>query len=454
MENHSIAELAKEKGIVAFKEQDNATAKSLFSHAMAFDRSNHLYPLNRSVTNLNLERWDEAEADTTKTLALSPNNLKAFYRRGIARRGLRKWDQAREDIQTYIDNGGNPTLGAQELKAIADSESSPSPDPSSYASGDLDSRLANLHIQDDSSFFTIRTSTAVQEGKGAFASRNVQRGDLILSERPIFSIPTDAPVPIKYPSIEAAVRKLSPVHLDEYLSLHNVYIGPLFPNSLVGIYGTNSFGLDDDSDDSGMFLKASRFNHSCNPNARFSFHSSTGDLRIYALGTIPRGEEIFIPYISGKSLYGNTRRSRQDILHAQFHFTCACSVCSLPEAESKKSDARRVKLNALREIINQSYALSQGIQRLNIIVEAARLLKEEGYLADADEFTKDAGVICAFHSDWVSTQYWTGLTYHTRVAEWGEDSPRAAGARGPYLNPGSIPLAGCGPPKKFTAIRV
>ena len=42
-----------------------------------------------------LLRWDEAEADATKTLDLCPRNLKALVRRGRARKELGKWDQAR-----------------------------------------------------------------------------------------------------------------------------------------------------------------------------------------------------------------------------------------------------------------------------------------------------------------------------------------------------------------------
>ena len=42
-----------------------------------------------------LLRWDEAEADATKTLDLCPRNLKALLRRGKARKELGKWDEAR-----------------------------------------------------------------------------------------------------------------------------------------------------------------------------------------------------------------------------------------------------------------------------------------------------------------------------------------------------------------------
>ena len=48
-----------------------------------------------SVSPDSPSRWDEAEADATKTLELCPRNLKALLRRGKARNELGKWDQAR-----------------------------------------------------------------------------------------------------------------------------------------------------------------------------------------------------------------------------------------------------------------------------------------------------------------------------------------------------------------------
>ncbi|KAF8259302.1 hypothetical protein EI94DRAFT_1669012 [Lactarius quietus] len=443
MENHSIAELAKEKGNVAFKAKDYATARSLYSHAVAFDQSNYLYPLNRSFANLKLDRWDEAEADATQTLVLSPRNLKALLRRGIARKELRKWDKARADIQTFIDNGGDPALGAQEVRSIEDAESLSRPEPSSHTSGELDSGLANLNLQDDSSFFTIHTSTAVQDGKGAFASRDIQRGDLIMSEKPIFSIRRGVPEPLKIMSIEVATRRLSPVHLDQFLSLQNAHAEcTCFPNPyLLGLFHTNAHGLrDEESSDAGVCPKASRFNHSCSPNAKFSFNSNTGELRIYALGPIPRGEEIFTAYINGNHLYGKPRRLRQAKLRDSHHFTCACSVCSLSEAESKKSDARRVKIDKVWDTIQNVRPRLQGTQVLDDIVEALHLLMQEGYLADTHSFTSYAALVCAHHSDVVSTRYWGGLSYHTRVAEFGEDSTEAAEFR-KYPNPRSFPFA-------------
>jgi hypothetical protein len=287
----------------------------------------------------------------------------------------------------FIDNGGDPTLGAQELKAIADAKSSPPSEPSSYTPSDIDSGLANLHLQDDSSFFAIHASATVQNGKGAFATRDIQRGDLILSERPMICVPTRTPECVR---VEAAVRALSPAHLDSYLSLHNAHTEcSCYPNPLFGIFGTNAFTVGAADNDSGICLRASRFNHSCSPNARHAFNSNTGELQIYALGTIRRGEEIFLAYIGSRCIYGSPRLSRQAILLRRYHFTCACSVCSLPEAKSKMSDARRQKVNELWEIARRLIP-TQGDHCLNVVDEAMGLLRKEGYMEDAKDFLNEA----------------------------------------------------------------
>ena len=114
-------------------------------------------------------------------------------------------------------------LGAQELKAIADAKSSPPSEPSSNISSGLDSNLASHRLQDDSSVFVIHISTAVQKGEGAFAARDIQKGDLILSERPIVCLPAPVPEPLRRISIEAVVRNLSPINLDSYLSLQHLH---------------------------------------------------------------------------------------------------------------------------------------------------------------------------------------------------------------------------------------
>ena len=304
-------------------------------------------------------RWDEAEADASKALDLCPRNVKVLLRRGKARKGLGKWDQARvgkdsskalkisslelineSDIQMFLDSKGNPTLGAEELKAVADAENSPPTESSSCISSGLESDLANLHLQDDShsgsSFFTIQPA-AFQKGKGAFASRNIQTGDLILSERPIFCHPTHKPqtelVCLLY--LEAAVLDLSPAHLDSFLSLKNSHdkcscVHSHYP--LLGISATNAFSVPDDN--SGIFLKASRFNHSCSPNATFAFDSDAGELQIHSMGNI--AEKRFLSHTSPVDVCS-------EVIVERDRPTCPCGIISLahvPFALSQKLNPR------------------------------------------------------------------------------------------------------------------
>jgi len=189
-------------------------------------------------------------------------------------------------------------------------------------------RISMSRMPHPSSLFISRH--LIQEG--AFASREFQRGDLILAEKPIFSIRSDSPREI----FEAKVLNLSPHHLDRFLSLHNSHTAcSCFENPALGTFATNAFALDEGK--MGICLTAARFYHSC-PNARHTLNTSIVELQLSAFGTIPAGEEIFVTYAATQSIYGNPRRKRQDLLRARDHFTCACSVCSLPSAESEASD--------------------------------------------------------------------------------------------------------------------
>jgi hypothetical protein len=281
-------------------------------------------------------------------------------------------------------------------------------------------------------------------GFGAFAIQEFHRGDLILTDQPLFIVDNGR----EMINVISAFQSLSSNEKKEFFSLKNAHSGSQhFDNPIIGTFQTNAFAISDTA--SAICMLASRFNHSCSPNARYSWHAASGRLRIYALREIAIGEEVYVSYISSRGVYGSRRKDRQDRLKS-YGFICTCIICSLPISERKASDTRRAEIARIWESVPY-YTPHQTADRLNAIVRAVHLLEEEGYAADKDDFTNDAATICACHADWESVQYWATKTYETRVAEFGEDSQRAADVRNVYLDLKRSPHAATQGKQKFTA---
>lgn len=292
--------------------------------------------------------------------------------------------------------------------------------------------------------FVIKDSPG--KGVGAFATRTFQRGDLVFAERPLYTTSGDSPS-----QVVSVVSRLSPSSKAAFMSLHNAWgeadtmgagleaEGP----RVVNIHRTNSFATSQGN--GGIFLRCARFNHSCLPSAKYSFHEPTGTMRIYALRPIEPAEEIHVGYLSGglPKLYGTPRRDRRARYERTWGFVCRCVVCSLEDEAQVQSDERRAELTRVWKS-NPYFGPSQTKERLLVIVRAVRLLDEEGYGADRDDFTIDAAAVCGYHSDWASVGYWARITYECRVAEFGGDSPEAEQVLKPLLQPRQDNFAGQG----------
>ncbi|KAI0851990.1 SET domain-containing protein [Daldinia vernicosa] len=73
----------------------------------------------------------------------------------------------------------------------------------------------------------------------------------------------------------------------------------------------------------GVFIKASRFNHSCDPNCWYTTTSWTGHFICTPMRPIKEGEEITISYIPNQA----TREKRQAQLLRCWGFICQCNRC-------------------------------------------------------------------------------------------------------------------------------
>ena len=85
---------------------------------------------------------------------------------------------------------------------------------------------------------------------------------------------------------------------------------------------------------SGVYVRASMFNHSCAPEAVVSFNPG-GVLRVHAVEDISVDAPIRIAY---SELYA-TRGSRRDALRAKKGFECACERCVDVDGKWTRRDA-------------------------------------------------------------------------------------------------------------------
>ncbi|KAJ6411264.1 hypothetical protein OIU84_007928 [Salix udensis] len=93
------AEMAKEKGNQAFKEQKWQKAIGYYNEAIKLNDKNATYFSNRAAAYLELGSFQQAEADCSNAINLDKKNVKAYLRRGTAREMLGYYKDAIEDFK-------------------------------------------------------------------------------------------------------------------------------------------------------------------------------------------------------------------------------------------------------------------------------------------------------------------------------------------------------------------
>ncbi|KAL8720505.1 MAG: hypothetical protein Q9181_007900 [Wetmoreana brouardii] len=181
------------------------------------------------------------------------------------------------------------------------------------------------------------------KGEGCFATHNIPRGLPILVEPALFSVTA--------PSDEAKVRqalgRLPQHQRDEFRQLSGP--PPTQNPTDLQIFQTNSIGNDPTGNRvvrEGIFPQASRFNHSCVPNAYFAWENGATSVTIYALDEISSGQEIFVSYIPWSGTWTWTRR-RGELNH--WGFVCDCRIC---QADRARSEERRGAMRRLQTKID------------------------------------------------------------------------------------------------------
>lgn len=94
----------------------------------------------------------------------------------------------------------------------------------------------------------------------------------------------------------------------------------------------------------GLWIDASLFNHSCYPNVIHSFLSNM--ILARAACDIVKGDQLFIQYNTGSNKnYQNTYEERQVGFQDSWGFQCRCQVCEFEASEDPRKRAKRTELD-------------------------------------------------------------------------------------------------------------
>lgn len=263
-------------------------------------------------------------------------------------------------------------------------------------------------------------------GCGLAAARKIRRGERILAEPAIIKLSQrDSSKQRLHKSIKEQLSKLNTDKQKAFYSLCNCRTNDF--SKEIGIARTNALPLGASSSEVGIFILASRINHSCINNAQNTWNEKIQMMAIYATRDIDQGEEITIFYLHQHA--GREERQRQ--LQDNFKFVCRCSLCSIPNPLLLKSDDRRYEMQRLDDEIGQpSRIMSDPLGALRKVSRMLDLLKQEGITdASVPRAYYDAFQIAALHRDLARSRVFAEKACSLRTELEGQDSPEVARLR-------------------------
>ncbi|KAL7906130.1 hypothetical protein GGI35DRAFT_482914 [Trichoderma velutinum] len=139
-------------------------------------------------------------------------------------------------------------------------------------------------------YFEVAKSSVA--GWGAFATRDLTKGDVILREMPLFVAETDK-VFHEFYKLDGSAKKVA-------LSLHSHRLVKGGTPQILAVWQTNCFAVAHHV--SGLFPIAARFNHACDPinNVEYEFDHDNEVLTLMVREDVTAGTELKISY--GKNL--------------------------------------------------------------------------------------------------------------------------------------------------------
>ena len=259
-------------------------------------------------------------------------------------------------------------------------------DDSGKRNGDVPSLTHDVAV---SALCIIKASP--EKGLGMFAAIDIEKGTRILAEKPFFSLVERPELPesdgCAPDEISKAFERLSVGDQVKYLSLHC----PERSNCsvLVSLYEANCY---ETGPGACICLDASRINHSCIPNAHFSWNSNIERETLHAVKDILEGEEITISYCPAIRTLDERKSDLESYL-----FTCRCPACRRDQRFGIMSQIRRLQMldldHKIADFQNDPVAAREEHDERNeepAILKLVDLMDKEGLVYGKSRAYRDA----------------------------------------------------------------
>lgn len=368
-------------------------------------------PLSACISAARLSKQPIKPIRRLCTFSTRSNLAPAHWPQPLARQSRRKFSgqassEAAQNFLPYISDSLLPIITAIILFARKDNETS--------------------QVTEEVPLEVL--SVPEKGGQGAFASRNIGRGEIIITEAPLVVWPSD----LSEAQASELFEGMTPSAQALYKSLANAQPSDSTLSAILAIRATNGFTVQlppipsgtasslaqqdyishrNPSHASFIFPRISRINHSCLPNSDHAIDWSTLTMTVYATTDIVKGEEISIEYQAG--MIQKSREERRRVLNEAFAFQCACSLCGSSDEDVRKSDERRKEITRLVHQVGEAGA--KGVPGRKDVVEGLtgikRLLRDEGYKASSSSalyrgnVTIDFFAVPEFENEAVSSAY-------------------------------------------------
>ncbi|DAA78821.1 TPA_exp: Uncharacterized protein A8136_2606 [Trichophyton benhamiae CBS 112371] len=182
------------------------------------------------------------------------------------------------------------------------------------------------------------------KGWGIFAKRDIKKGDLVLSEKPLFMVKSSTYRTTEL-AVLAAFQKLKPEDKQQFLCLRDN--GSARYPSMTHAFIDNNMTVSrimtarpGEYPVCGMFILQPRFNHSCIANCKAPFNGKEA-ISTYAIRDITAGEELTLSYDARVTFHPPQER------HASLGFVCDCPACDIGTPFQELSQIRRTLIRGL-----------------------------------------------------------------------------------------------------------